>query len=92
MDDQGAEGFLFSYEKLFGVQELSNTDLTNLRENKDSSISRTKRLLYVVCSRAKESLALIAYTENVEKLKNTAINNGWFSDDEVLFERDLDLL
>lgn len=92
LDDQGAKGFLFSYEKLFGVQKLSNTDLTNLRENKDSSISRTKRLLYVVCSRAKESLALIAYTENVEKLKNTAINNGWFSDDEVLFERDLDLL
>lgn len=92
LDDQGAKGFLFSYEKLFGVQELSNTDLTNLGKNKDSSISRTKRLLYVVCSRAKESLALIAYTENVEKLTNTAINNGWFSDDEILFEKDLDMI
>ncbi|WP_101688926.1 UvrD-helicase domain-containing protein [Dysgonomonas massiliensis] len=91
LDDQGAKGFLFSYEKLFGVQKLTDTDLKNIEENKDSSINRTKRLLYVVCSRAKESLALIAYTKDIEKLRNTAINNDWFSNDEILLEEDLEI-
>lgn len=89
LDDEGAKGFLFSYEKLFGIKDLSSADLTNIEENKDSSIDRTRRLLYVVCSRAKEGLALIAYTKDVEKLKQMVIINGWFTEGEVLSIKDL---
>lgn len=89
LSDEEAQGFLFSYEKLFGVKELSSTDLSNIENNRDSSMERTKRLFYVVCSRAKESLALITYTENVEKLKKIVVNNGWFTEDEILSEKDL---
>lgn len=84
MDDEEAKGFLFSYEKLFGVKEKSDTDIKNEREGKDTSISRTKRLFYVACTRAQKSLAIIAYTDNVTAVKNTVIKNAWFYEDEII--------
>ncbi|MBP3486842.1 MAG: ATP-dependent helicase [Roseburia sp.] len=85
MDDTEAEGFLFSYEKLFGAKEMSDTDWENERQGKDSSISRTRRLFYVACTRAKESLALVAYTQDKESVKQTVLRNKWFSETEVEF-------
>jgi len=84
MDDESAAGFLFSYEKLFGAKELSPTDKKNASENKDNSITRTMRLFYVTCTRAIESLVLIAYTSDVEAVKKTVKNNGWFADKEII--------
>lgn len=83
MDDAEAKGFLFSYEKLFGAKSKTDADIKNEREGKDTSIMRTTRLFYVACTRAQKSLAVIAYTENVDAVKNTAISNGWFSDEEI---------
>jgi len=84
MDDESAGGFLFSYEKLFGAKKLTDTDLKNEKEGKDSTISRTLRLFYVTCTRAIESLALIAYSADVNAVKNTVLKNGWFNEDEVI--------
>jgi DNA helicase-2/ATP-dependent DNA helicase PcrA len=84
MDDFEARGFLFSYEKLFGAKEKSETDLKNEIDGKETSITRTKRLFYVACTRAKKSLAMIAYTTNVLAVKNTAKANGWFKEDEII--------
>ena len=84
MDDESAGGFLFSYEKLFGAKALMDTDRKNKNEGKDNSITRTMRLFYVTCTRAKESLALIAYTSNVEATRQTAISQKWFSDEEII--------
>lgn len=83
MDDAQARGFLFSYEKLFGAKAQSETDVKNKSNGKDTSITRTARLFYVACTRAKKSLAVVAYTENMESVKNTALSNGWFSEDEI---------
>lgn len=83
MDDAEAKGSLFSYEKLFGAKAKTDTDIRNEREGKDTSLMRTTRLFYVACTRAQESLAIVAYTENVDAVKNTAISNSWFSDDEI---------
>ena len=44
---------------------------------------RTTRLFYVACTRAERSLAVVAYTKDVEAVKGTAISNGWFSEDEI---------
>ncbi len=84
MDDSEARGFLFSYEKLFGVKDKTETDMRNEREGKDTGITRTTRLFYVACTRAEKSLAIIAYTENKTAVKITAIANGWFSDEEII--------
>lgn len=83
MDDTEAAGFLFSYEKLFGAKEMSETDLENERLGNDSSISRTRRLFYVACTRAKQSLALLAYTQDQELVRKTVLNNKWFSESEI---------
>ncbi len=83
LDDKSSKGFLFSYEKLFGVKERSDTDIKNERENKDTSITRTNRLFYVACTRAMSSLAVVVYTENVQKAKSYALENKWFKEDEI---------
>jgi len=83
MDDTEAKGFLFSYEKLFGAKPKTDSDIKNEEEGKDTSIMRTARLFYVACTRAQKSLAAIAYTENIEAVKETAISHGWFTENEI---------
>jgi DNA helicase II / ATP-dependent DNA helicase PcrA len=84
IDDNEARGFMFSYEKLFGAKEPTQTDLKNEQEGKDNSFDRTRRLFYVTCSRAEKSLAIVAYTESPEKVKSFVLSKGWFEKDEVI--------
>jgi len=84
IDDEESKGFMFSYDKLFGLKPLTPTDKKNIGEGKETGIDRTMRLFYVACSRAKESLAIIAYTDLPEELKKNVISNGWFNNDEVV--------
>ena len=84
MDDSEAGGFLFSYDKLFGAKELSASDKTNVEEGKETSIDRTLRLLYVTCSRAEESLALVLWTANPDAAVRAVEAAGWFHADEVV--------
>lgn len=84
LDDEESRGFLFNYEKLLGAKEPSTTDKRNEKNGKETTIDRTKRLFYVTCSRAEESLAVVAYTQNVEKVKNHAISQDWFSENEII--------
>lgn len=83
LDDESAGGFLFKYEKLLGAEPLSNTDKKNEADGKDSTPLRTRRLFYVICSRAEKSLAIVAYTKNPEAVRANAIKS-WFKEDEVL--------
>ena len=83
LDDDEARGFLFSYEKLFGVKALSTGDLKNQAEGKETGLDRTRRLFYVTCSRAKQSLAVVAYTTDPELFKRKSIDNGWFMKEEI---------
>ena len=84
LDDEESRGFMFSYEKLFGAQEKTATDLKNETEGKETGIDRTRRLFYVTCSRAEESLAVVAYTQNSKAVKNHVINQGWFEENEII--------
>lgn len=83
IDSQETKGFLFDYDKLFGVKPLSETDIKNMNEGLDNSIARTMRLFYVVCTRARHSLAILAYTTNPTIVKKTCEENGWFKSDEI---------
>ena len=84
MDDKEARGFLFSYEKLFGAKAPTPTDLKNEQEGKETSFDRTRRLFYVTCSRAQKSLAIVAYTENPDKVKEFVLSKDWFEEEEVI--------
>ncbi|MDO9288028.1 MAG: UvrD-helicase domain-containing protein [Thermodesulfovibrionales bacterium] len=83
IDDNEARGFLFSYDKLFGVKEKTETDKKNEIEGNDTSIERTRRLFYVTCSRTEESLAIILYSSNPDKVRDHVLSEGWFKNNEV---------
>ena len=78
LDDEAARGFLFSYEELFGGQNSSTSEET------EKMIERTQRLFYVTCTRAKKSLAIIAYSKNPENVKKEAITKNWFFENEFI--------
>lgn len=73
MDDEEARGFLFKYEDLFGGKSSGG-----------KTVEATRRLFYVTCSRAKQSLALIAYTGAPERVRKFVLQEGWFSNDEII--------
>ena len=83
LDDSDARGFLFSYDKLFEAKPLSDTDRKHLAEATDGGITRTRRLLYVTCTRAEKSLALVAYTDDPDALTASALRNQWFASEEI---------
>ena len=73
MDDSEARGFLFKYEDLFGGKSAG-----------DKTVEATKRLFYVTASRAKESLALVAYASVPERIREFVLDQGWFDPDEIV--------
>jgi DNA helicase-2/ATP-dependent DNA helicase PcrA len=83
LDDE-SKGFLFDYEKLFGAKELTKKDIENEDLGKDSAISRTRRLFYVICSRAEQSLAVVAYSNDPIAVKQKAIQSRWFNENEII--------
>lgn len=67
LDDEEGKFNLYSYDKLLGLKALSETDIKNQSEGKDSAIERTRRLFYVCLSRARKSLAVVLFaTDPVE--------------------------
>lgn len=83
LDDQESRGFLFSYDKLLGAKAKSDTDVANERAGKETSIDRTRRLFYVTCSRAERSLAVVYYTADPNKVRDYAVEEGWFEPGEI---------
>ena len=86
INDDEMGGFLFQYDKLFGVKDKTSTDIKNEKEGKETGVDRTRRLFYVICSRAEKSLAIVAYTDtaNMSTLKNNVIAKNWFEENEIL--------
>lgn len=84
IDDSEMKGFLFSYDKLFGVKDLSDADLKNMQDGRETTIERTQRLFYVTCTRAKNSLAVVMYTNNPDGVKANAIKKEWFKENEII--------
>lgn len=82
MDDNVAGGSQISYDKIFGGTQLSKTDRENVGKGKETTIDRTLRLLYVTCSRAQESLALVLWSSNPGAALARIKDSGWFADDE----------
>ncbi|MFP7836579.1 UvrD-helicase domain-containing protein [Pseudomonas aeruginosa] len=72
MDDAEARGFTFKYEDLFGGKGAG-----------DKTVESTRRLFYVTASRARESLALVAYSSLPERVRRFVLEQGWFSEDEI---------
>lgn len=84
LDDNEARGFMFSYDKLLGAKPPSSTDQKNEQAGKETSIDRTRRLFYVTCSRAQNSLAVVVYTNEREKVVEHLKTTQWFNEAEII--------
>lgn len=84
MDDKLAGGNQISYDKIFGGVQLSKSDWDNVGKGKETTIDRTLRLLYVTCSRAQESLALVLWSSDPAAALNRIKASDWFSDGEFV--------
>lgn len=83
LDDAAAAGNFFSYDRLFGAAPLSDTDLRHLKAGTESGLDRTRRLLYVACTRARKSLALMAYTNDPDALTTVVLRDDIFLESEI---------
>ncbi|WP_145542612.1 UvrD-helicase domain-containing protein [Yersinia mollaretii] len=83
LDDEEARGFTFSYDKLLGVKPMTQLEQDNESTSTDSSPKKSRRLFYVICSRAQKSLAVVAYTKAPAAVEQTVIASGWFSKEEI---------
>ena len=75
MDDVEARGFTFKYEDLFGGKAAG-----------DRTVEATRRLFYVTASRAKESLALVAYSTSPARVRSFVLQQNWFDETEVIVD------
>ncbi|MFF3409628.1 UvrD-helicase domain-containing protein [Streptomyces sp. NPDC002742] len=91
LDDEEGKYSLYSYEKLLGIKELSETDKKNLAAGKDSVLERTRRLLYVSVSRAVDSLAVVVFAGDAAEAKLAIEKSKIATGGLVLTEADLAL-
>lgn len=83
INDDEARGFLFAYDKFFGIKEKSKADLENEAAGRETGSDRTRRLFYVTCSRAEKSLAIVYYSPDPALARNAILQYEWFDQSEV---------
>lgn len=62
LDDEEGTHIQFSYDKYFGVKAPSGRDQENMRDGKETSVERTRRLFYVCCTRALTDLVVVYFS------------------------------
>lgn len=83
LDDEEGRHNQFSYGKLFGITPPSDTDRTNLREGNETTFDRTRRLLYVCCSRAAKDLAVVFFADDPAAAHAAITGLGLFPAEDV---------
>jgi DNA helicase-2/ATP-dependent DNA helicase PcrA len=83
LDDEEGRHNQFSYGKLFGITPPSDTDQTNQRDGKETTLDRTRRLLYVCCSRAGKDLAVVFFADDPAMAHAAIAGLGLFPAEEV---------
>lgn len=89
LDDEEGTHRQFSYDKFFGVIDLSKTDIDNIAQKKDSVIDRTRRLFYVSCSRSKRELVAVYYTNDTAKAVTKILEMAIFPEESIFTVDDL---
>lgn len=88
LDDEEGTHRQFSYDKYFGVADLSDTDKENIANGIDSVVGRTQRLFYVSCSRAKRDLVVVYYNSDVDKAIAKVNEMGIFPKENIFTSKD----
>jgi len=83
IDDDEARGFTFNFDKLFEVVPKTKDDAEKEARGDETSMDKTRRLFYVTCSRAENSLAVVCYSAQPVLARKFFIDNAWFSASEI---------
>ncbi|WP_420024070.1 UvrD-helicase domain-containing protein (plasmid) [Cereibacter azotoformans] len=83
IDDEEGQHNQFSYSKLFGIAPPSDTDKANAKNGKETTYERTRRLLYVCCSRAGQDLAIVFVADDPAGAHEAIANLGLIPPDDV---------
>jgi DNA helicase II / ATP-dependent DNA helicase PcrA len=87
-DDEGTHK-QFSYDKYLGIKPLSDSDLANIRDGKDSVVERTRRLFYVCCTRALKDLVVVLFTSDIQTAQRQIAARNLFPESSIHFEDEL---
>jgi DNA helicase-2/ATP-dependent DNA helicase PcrA len=84
MDEEESDYNLYNYEKVLSEKQASVDDRKAFETGNDNTWSRTLRLLYVCCTRAKRSLALAFFVPNPEVTAAHIVASGIFPKASVI--------
>ena len=83
LDDDEGTHVQFSYDKYFGIKPPSARDEQNIREGKETSIERTRRLFYVCCTRALTDLVVVLFSTDVDVAERQIRATGIFPENAI---------
>lgn len=84
MDEEENDYRLYDYEKVLGDVQASAADRAAFANGEDNTWSRTLRLLYVCCTRAKRSLALAFFVADPAATAAHIVASGVFPEGSVV--------
>lgn len=91
MDEEESDYNLYDYEKVLSEKQASADDRKAFETGNDNTWSRTLRLLYVCCTRAKRGLALAFFVANPEATAAHIVASGIFPKGSVITQGMLDV-
>ena len=84
MDEEESDYNLYDYEKVLSEKQASADDRRAFESGEDNTWSRTLRLLYVCCTRAKRGLALAFFVAITEATAAHIVASGVFPKSSVI--------
>lgn len=90
LDEEESNYSLYNYEKFFGITPLTDEEKGKLATGEDTGWTRTLRLLYVTCTRAKRALALVFFVKDPDLAVEKVLESGILSEGQVLKRAVLD--
>lgn len=90
MDEEESDYNLYDYEKVLSEKQASADDRKAFETGNDNTWSRTLRLLYVCCTRAKRDLALAFFVSDPGATAAHIVASGIFPKDSVITQDILD--
>ncbi len=84
MDEEENDYRLYDYEKVLGDAQASAADRAAFANGEDNTWSRTLRLLYVCCTRARRSLSLVFFVADPDVTSAHIVASGIFPEGSVI--------
>ena len=86
MDEEENDYCLYDYERVLGDAQVSAADRVAFANGEDNTWSRTLRLLYVFCTRAKRGLSLVFFVAEPESTAAHIVASGVFPGGSVVMQ------